>query len=250
MRMPAGRLSLYAAAFGAALGLGGSSASAAIIFDDFNVNEGHFNLAPNFSGTSVGESSTSTADRVTTEGPLEGAGHQKLVLVHDGTATNMRIRHLSGSGTVANNTPFTTSAGTDGFIGFYAKTTNTGWTIALNLDGADGAGASMDMGTPKPMNSSGEWTLYEWNLDDNTQWDPVTSIGGNGTIEDGQHSIDSIYIFTNQTGTNGQAREPLYIDFVALNEAGSIANLIPEPASMGLIALAAAGMMRGRRRMA
>ena len=245
------RLSTTRVVVAAALAvLAGASASSAapIIFDDFNTTEGHFNLAPNFSGTSVGESSASTADRVTTDGPAEGEGHQKLVLVHDGTATNMRIRHLSGSGSPANNTTFTTSAGMDGFIGFYAKTTNTGWTIGLNLDGPTNVAAEMDMGVNRPLIADGEYHLYEWNLDDDNDWVAVTAIGGNGTIEHTQHSIDSIYIFTNQTGAAGQAREPLYIDFVALNDMGSVANLIPEPAALGLLALAAPLALARRRR--
>ena len=73
-----------------------TSASAALIFDNFNVDEGHFGYAPSFSSTSVGEDATSTADRVTTNSPLEGAGHQKLVLVQDNRTTDMRIRHLYG----------------------------------------------------------------------------------------------------------------------------------------------------------
>ena len=236
----------------AGLGLfafGGVAIGAPIIFDDFNTNEGHFNVAPNFSGTSVGEASTSTADRVETDSPLEGLGHQKLVLVHDGTATNLRIRHLSGSGSPANNATFTTSAGVDGFIGFYLKTTaaNTGWTVGLNLDDSTNLGPGMDMGTNKPIIADGEWHLYEWNLDDDNDWAAVTSIGGDGTIQDGQHSIDSIYIFSNTTGTNGQARDPVFIDFVAKSDSGSIAALVPEPGMLSLLAVGAMGLLRRRR---
>jgi hypothetical protein len=236
-------MSLTAALFLVAAAL--SNANAAIIFDDFNVNEGHFGFAPSFSGQSVGEAASSTADRVTTDGPLEGAGHQKLSLAHDGSATNLRIRHLSGgapfgsgqAGNPANNVAFTTSAATDGFIGFYAKTTNSGWTIGLNLDDSTAAGAGMDMGAAKPLINDGLWHLYEWNLDDDAQWVAVPSIGGGGGLQHGQHTVDSIYIFANQTGTNGQVRDPLYIDFVAKSDSGSIAGLLnaapvvnPQPA--------------------
>jgi hypothetical protein len=254
-----------AALFGVGLEImafGGVTMGAPIIFDDFNAGEGHFGYAPGFSGTSVGESTTaplSTADRVETDSPLEGLGHQKLVLVHDGSTVNLRIRHLTGSapfgstqaGAPASNVPFNlTDAGVDGYIGFYFKTSpnNTGWTIALNLDGADAAAASMDMGHPLPVIADGEYHLYEWNLDDNAVWDAVTSIGGDGTLQEGQHTIDSVYIFTNTTGTAGQTRDPAFLDFVAKSDSGSIAALVPEPGMLSLMAIAGMGLLRRRRR--
>jgi hypothetical protein len=236
-------------------------ASAAIIFADFNVDEGPFNTAPSFSGTSVGEATSpplaanqvGTSDRVTTGGPLEGAGHQQLTLAHDGSATNMRIRHLAGSGSPTGTAQqtFTTSAGVDGFIGYYMKTasSNTGWTVALNLDDSTNTGAGMDMGNARPLIADGQWHLYEWNLDDDNDWAAVTGIGGDGTIQNGQHSIDSIYIFTNTTGAAGQFREPLYIDFVAKSDAGTIAALIiPEPTTLVLAGLALVGACAVSRR--
>jgi len=235
-----------------------SQVEAAIVIADFNTDEGPFNAAPNFSGTSVGESSASTADRVITDGPREGAGHQKLVLVHDGSATNMRIRHLAGFGLPAGSNPtFTTSAGVDGWIGFYLKTTgNTGWTVGLNLDDFSNTSGGMDMGVNKPIIADGQWHLYEWNLDDDAQWFPVTSIGGDGTIQNGQHSIDSIYLFTNQTGTSGQARPPIFLDFVAKSDIGSIGLLpavVPEASSflaVGLAGLSALGVVWSRKKRA
>ena len=57
-----------------------SAQATPIIIDDFNVNEGHFTSAPNASGSSRNIAASSTADRVTTDSPVEGAGHEKLVL--------------------------------------------------------------------------------------------------------------------------------------------------------------------------
>jgi hypothetical protein len=111
-----------------AIAIGVSTANAAIIFDNFNVDEGRFGLDPNFSGSSLNDAASSTADRVTTDSPLEGAGHQKLVLNWEDNAdagTDIRIRHLSGGGSPAGasgqpaNTAFNATAGTDGWIGFY-----------------------------------------------------------------------------------------------------------------------------------
>lgn len=232
----------------------GSYASAApIIFANFNSDEGFFNQHPGFSSTSVGEATVaplSTADRVTTDGPFEGAGHQNLTLRHDGGATNMRIRHLANSGTPVAGTTFTTSAGVDGWIGYYAKTSvnNTGWTISLALDDSTNVAAGMDMGTAKPLIADGQWHLYEWNLDDDNDWVAASGAGGDGTIQNGQHSLDSVYIFTNNTGTANQARDPIFIDFVAKTDSGSVATLIPEPTSMALLLIG--GALLGRRRRA
>src|SRR4051812_44685251 len=111
-----------------------TAVQASIVFDDFNTNEGHFNQNPTFSSTTTA-STASTADRVTV-GPFEGAGNEEVVAVMS-TANPARVRFVSGNGTMstANNIIFTTSAGTDGFIGFYYKTSTSGLKLQLNLDG-------------------------------------------------------------------------------------------------------------------
>ncbi len=234
------------------------AASAAIVFDDFNVNQGHFGYDPNFSSTSVGDDAASTAVRVTTESldPF-GTGSQLLTLIHDGSTTALRIRHLSGgppydtanAGTPVGNTgfSFTTGPGVDGFIGFYLKTTATGWQTSINLDGPNNTAAEMDGSLSLPIIADGQWHLYEWNLDATTGWGAVPGIGGGhgGAVADGTHTIDSIY-FRDMDGTPGPTAE-IYLDFVAKTDSGSVATLIPEPSAVGLVLLGAAGLM-GRRR--
>lgn len=223
------KTSLLACAAALAIAAPQHTQAAPITFDDFNVGEGHFAAVPNFSGTSTGTAASSTADRVTTDVPLEGAGHEKIVLDYNGTGASFRCRFLSGTGTVANNTPFTTTSGTDGWIGFYLKTTATGWETSINLDGAGGAIADMDGSSSVPIIADGQWHLYEWDLDSLTAWGAVPGIGGGhgGFLADGSHTIDSIW-FRDQDGTLGP-QATIFLDFVALNPNGSIANLLSEP---------------------
>jgi hypothetical protein len=235
----------------AVLLLSAAGAKASIIFDDFNVNEGHFNLAPNFSST-TNFTSASTADRITSDS-LEGAGSEQLLLVHS-TATTNRVRFLSGGGAPTANVSFNTTAGTDGFIGYYYKvvgdlTKAVGTTLSLNLDGGTGTTAEADGATPKPINNDGAWHLVEWDLDATNQWGAITGIGGGhgGALIDTNHTIDSIYMQLN-SASSGSTFSVL-VDFVAKSDSGSIAALVPtpEPASIGLLLAGLPLLLRRRR---
>jgi hypothetical protein len=225
--------------------------SAAIIFADFNTNEGTFASAPNGSGTTNFDA-TSTADRITTDS-LEGAGSEKLDLIHTSAATN-RVRFLSGVGTPANNTSFNVTAGTDGFIGYYYKVVGTlanavGTTMSINLDGSGGTTPELDGGVPKPINADGVWHLVEWNLDLGTDWGVVAGIGGGGhnPLVNSAHTIDSIYFQNNSAAQN--AHFEILVDFVAKSDSGSIADMIvPEPATFALVGIALLGICGGARR--
>jgi hypothetical protein len=231
----------------AALAIGGFAANASaasITFANFNVDEGTFANAPGFSGSNANIAATSTANRVTTQA-LEGVGSQELVFNATASGSATRVRFLSGGGTPANNTSFTTSAGVDGWIGFALKTTTAGYTAQLWLEGASNNG-----GVEKTIVADGQWHFYEWNLDDTTGgangWGPITGIlAGVATVADGSHTMDSIVF----RSTTGPATATIYMDFIAKSDSGSIANLlVPEPATFALAGMGMIGLVAAARR--
>ncbi|MBI4578528.1 MAG: PEP-CTERM sorting domain-containing protein [Planctomycetes bacterium] len=226
-----------------------TAAQADIIFADFNVNEGIFQYAPNFSGTS-NVLATSTADRTTAAGEvLEGAGAEKLVL-NSGTANPTRCRFLAGvttAGSPAGQQSFTpTSGGEDGYIGFWYKIaggTATGMKLGINLDSPANTGATMVGGVLKDVIADGQWHAMEWNLDNLSEWGAVTAIGGSSAnLEGSAKTIDSIYFyFIPQPNLS----VTVLIDYVVKTDSGHIP--IPEPASIGLL-LAGIPLVASRRR--
>jgi hypothetical protein len=236
-------------------------ASADLVFDDFNANLGHFGYAPTFSGTSVGEAATSTTTRVTTDGPLEGAGHSRLLINSDGSSTLLRIRHVSGgppytsanAGNPVANLSFTTTAGVDGWIGYYIKTNVVGMETQLNLDSSANAAADMFGSPSTPIIADGQWHLYEWSLDAPI-WGTVPGITTKtpGALPNRTNTIDSIY-FRDPSGTPSPSGT-YFLDFVALNSDGSVALLlapVPEAgslAAMGIVGLLSASAVWIRKR--
>jgi hypothetical protein len=241
------RFTALTAALVFALGL--STANAAIIFDDFNTNVGHFGQAPNASGTTnilkpVATTPNANATTRTTVSPLEGSHALNIRIEGGGQATPAgfpRIRFLSGAGTPANNNSFTPTAGTDGFIGFYYKvpapgtlpgSLPAGLQLQLNTEGSGNTAADGDSGIAKNAIMDGQWHLVEWNLDLPGDWVAFPGVGGNGIIDNGvSRTIDSIYFrYPNSTGWTGYTGiQDLQIDFVAKSDSGSIAGLLNSP---------------------
>lgn len=234
------RVARRAATITLAATLASSASAAPIIFDNFNSSLGHFTSNVfNASGTDTGLANTSTNTRDTTTF-FEGTGSDKLSL--DVTSTTPRLRHLSGGGTPANNTGFTTSAANDGWIGFYLKTNASGWNVQLYIEpGPSSTIATSNGGTPKNVVADGDWHLYEWNLDDNAGdangWGTIAGVTtGQATVDNGIHSIDSI-MFRNPAAT-ASTNSTFNLDFVALNPDGHVSDLVPEPASIALLGMA------------
>jgi hypothetical protein len=207
------------------------------IFDDFEANEGRFNQAPTFSGSTTGVLPASTADRVTSDAQM-GEASQKLTIVRDG-ASSSRVRHVSGGANPLNNRESEDgelrAMGTEGFVGYFLKTTEPDLLVSIGIDDGIAAGLTgMEVATSLPVIADGEWHLYEWNLADAALWNNFA--GGNGTINGPGAYIDSIMLFPGSSTANTTFE--VFIDTVAYNPNGSLALLaIPEPTSVALLAL-------------
>lgn len=155
-----------------------------VVIDDFELGEGHFNLAPDFSGTSQGMIKTAgpqdtTADQ-TGVTAFTGVSSQRLVVFDDiavgGTPANVdswRLRHLSGSGTPANNLSLAIVTGGTGFVGYWLKTSSAGLEAGLGIDD----GAALEIARWQPIIADGEWHLYEWQFQNPDDWDAFAGTG-------------------------------------------------------------------------
>jgi hypothetical protein len=247
------RLGVALLGLAAAGGFSTSAGAAVVILDDFETTEGHFNLAPSFSGTTAGETETtpgvgpSTADRDTTTGVNGSTASQRIFIDDDPAADSpaggaaWRLRHLSGSGTPANNVAF--SNGLDSYVGYYLKTSTPNLRAGILLDD----GAALELSTRTPIIADGEWHVYQWQLSDANQWDAFAGTGANGAIDAATATIDGIFV--DVVKTTGDQDATFFLDSVSFSDSGPLpAPVVPEPASAGLLGLAGIGLLARRRR--
>lgn len=186
-------------------GGGGGGTPTTTILDSFETSEGHFNLYPTYSGSTVGISSSSTAVR-TTSIAKNGSGSEHIKLVDNASSSSSwAVRFLSGSGSPSNNTSMTVS---NGRVGFWVYSGGTGMSAAVAVD--DGSGTERSISRSIPANS---WTFLEWNLDDSSQWNAWYG-SANGTLNASSVTIDAIWFYRAQTSWDVN----LYIDDVQYNQ--------------------------------
>ena len=181
------------------------------IYTDFEGGyEATFSESPGYSDSTYGINATlSSADAVNTEG-CRSYWSQRLVIIDDDIPNGgWFVRHVSGPDASRLNNVIRS---TKGFVGFWAKTTTAGIELSLAIDNTDDVTA--DRGVRKPMINDGLWHLYEWNLQDDTQWEGWLS--GDGLIDTVDFTIDSIQIF----GPDDDAT--VLIDVIEHNSDGSL----------------------------
>jgi len=163
--------------------------SAQYVYADFEGgNEGTLKYAPGYSGSTTGINETlSTAEPVSGEG-YAGDWSQRIMIYEDTTGEGgWLVRHVSGSDASRSQNVIRP---TNGYVGLFAKTTSAGTAISIAIDNTDDITA--DRGMFRPLIPDGQWHLYEWNLDDDSQWSGWNQ--GDGIIDTVDFTIDSIQI--------------------------------------------------------
>ncbi|MCA9236198.1 MAG: autotransporter-associated beta strand repeat-containing protein [Planctomycetales bacterium] len=182
------------------------------VIDNFEVDEGHFGWAYNTSPGSqtFGLAAGTTIERVTTEAHT-GDASQQLNFVASGGA--WQIRHNSGIGTPAAPAGNEALAAT-GSIGFWLMTDDPGVTVQIALDDP----GSADRGLEQAVIADGQWHLYQWDLQDDSQWEAWAI--GDGVITGPTLTIDSIFFHGTQSAT-------VYLDNVSHNPDGPLSGPAP-----------------------
>ena len=218
-----------------------------VIFDDFEGTKGRFASAVNASGSSQ-HIAPASASQVDSNHSHTGNDSIRVDIVNTGgDPARMQLRFLSGGGTPANNTVNNQAMGPQGYVGYFLRAepgSDPLWAAIL-IDDGNTAANGLERSAFIPVIADGEFHLYQWNLADAGLWDNFAS--GNGAIDGPNAFIDAIYLSSapaTSGGTNWAGS--VWIDTVAYNPDGTLDNLIPEPASLGVLVAAALALRRRR----
>lgn len=170
-------------------GGGGGGSGTTKILDSFESSVGHFNTSPTYSGSTVGISTASTAQRYCSMARNGSCSLQVKLVDNPNTSANWEVRLLSGTGSPSQNTSLTRA---NGRIGFWVYSGGTGMSAAVGIDDSDGTERSIARSIP-----ANTWTYLEWSLTDSSQWNAW--VGGNGAITASTVTLDAIWLFRAQT---------------------------------------------------
>ena len=209
-----------------------------------------FNLVPDFSGTTVGvNAANDSITHIPTDGAAGTTASAESFIEHAtaesptaaGWQWQVRFLPNNGGSTNAQNPLFAA----DGYVGYWLKVeSSVTATIrtAPVLEGSTGT-ATASAGDLQTVVKDGQWHLYQWNMDDPTQFDnsfnDVYAGGLGDTVLESSVSFDSI-AFVSSDGGNATFR----IDQIGYDNAGPL----PEPASGVLLMMALSAALVARRR--
>ena len=180
-----------------ASGIGGSVVPSGTL-DNFEASEGRFDSEPTASGSTVGISTSSTAQRNNVRVRAGSGSWSEQIELIDSTATSADwdVRLLSGGGNPSQNKSLQKAGGR---LGFWAYTAAPGITVQMAVDDSDGTERSIAKNLP-----TNAWTFFEWKLDDQAEWDAWAG-ASNGTITAANVTLDSIWF------KRAQNANPIYI---------------------------------------
>jgi PEP-CTERM motif-containing protein len=229
------------------------SIAAPVILQDYEPAgnlDAPFNLPPDFSGTTVGvNAATDTITHVATDGAAGTTASAEHFLEHAtgesptaaGWQWQVRVLPNNGGSTNAQNPLFAA----DGYVGYWLKvepSVTATMRTAPVLEGSTGTGTA-SAGDLQTVIKDGQWHLYQWNMDDPTQFDnsfnDVYAGGLGDAVLESSVSFDSIAVVS-PDGGNATFR----IDQIGYDNAGPL----PEPATAVLAALGLSAAVFARRR--
>ncbi|MCE5187013.1 MAG: phosphodiester glycosidase family protein [Planctomycetaceae bacterium] len=182
-----------------------------MIYADFEGGPGTFWLSPGYSGSTTGIDKVNSTSSLSTISSYQGNVCQKLTIVDSSAASGgWLVRHLSGSSASRSQN---LERPTRGYVGLWASTTTPGLEISIAIDNTSNVTA--DRGNFRTMQADGQWHLYEWNLEDNSDWHGW--INGDGVIDTVDFTLDSI-----QLRSASDQDAVIYLDRIAHFSRGSL----------------------------
>ncbi|MDW8478697.1 MAG: peptidoglycan recognition family protein [Xanthomonadales bacterium] len=172
----------------------------ATVLDGFEQGVGRFTRDPNWSGSTVGISSQSFAQRSNLQAKSGEWSLQVMLRDDPNSGADWFVRLLSGDGNPANNARL---AKPGGRLGAWFFTAASGVRVRFLVDDSDGTEISNAVTLPQ-----NQWLYVQVKLDDQAQWSPWA--GGNGTITASEVTLDAIVFERAQTSWDVY----LYVDDV------------------------------------
>ena len=161
----------------------------ATVLDSFESSVGRFGSAPTLSGSTVGISTASTAQRSNIQARNGSWSLQVFLRDNASSSADWFVRLLSGGGAPASNAALQRAGGR---LGAWFYTGASGISVQFLVDDSDGT----ELSVARTL-SPNTWTFHEVALDDAAQWSAW--VGGNGALTASSVTLDSVVITRAQT---------------------------------------------------